>query len=160
MTHIRELKIGLRGIEVFLHILQMGRLSLRFGRSSTPRIDQSRYVATKLLVADARIISGIVRLYLLHRGRLAAASRFKWWKDEETGTSVILCDDLYEETTHCQYEASHIVISQNAIIREYSPCILCRGIMDFVEVDTWWRKMHSNLNLSEFLVRKTHISYK
>lgn len=61
---------------------------------------------TKLLVADARIISGIIRLYLLHCGRLAAASRFNDRKTRKR--SIRHISDVY---TRWPLSMKHAILS-------------------------------------------------
>lgn len=149
------LKLGLRRIEVFSYSLKVDRSSFRCGRSSIPRIDQSRYV-TKLPVTDARIISGIVRLYLLHCGRLAAASRFNDRKTRKRNIRHI--SDVYTRWP----------LSMKRAILSFLKTQLCRiptvyfvsRIMDFAQVDVCLSTPveNCNFNLSEILRCKMHIS--
>lgn len=134
-------------------------MSLRCGRSSIPRIDQSRYVVTKLLVADARIISGIVRLYLLHCGRLAAASRFNDRKTRKRNIRHI--SDVY---TRWPLSMKHAILS-------FLKTRLCRiPTVYFVSRDNGFcssrrmpfhadGKLHSNLNLWNLEIWNTYISH-
>lgn len=113
---------------------------------------------TKLLVADARIISGIVCLYLLHCGRLAAASRFNDRKTRKR--SIRHISDVY---TRWPLSMKHAILS-------FLKTWLCRiPTVYFVSRDNGFcpsrrmpfhagGKLHSNLNLSEILRYKAHIS--
>lgn len=97
-----------------------------FGSPVRSRIDQSRHVVTTLLVADARIISGIVRLYLLRRGRLA--SRFNDEKAEKRNI---------RHERHTSGPLERVILSFLKTPSTHPICVrvcMCvfRGIMDFI----------------------------
>lgn len=127
-----------------------------YSRGSTSRIDQSRYVTTKLLVTDVHAQSPVSFVYIYCIAVDLPPPLGLMFNDRKTWKRNI---------RHTSNVCTRRPLNVKQTILSFLKTRLCRlSTVYFVSQDNGFSpsrhmplrwKLHSNLNLSEFLVRKT-----